>query len=142
MQRQLLVGFFLPVLSTSSFAQGHPNEHSPTQIKVSSQAIAGSPEKGSPVSKKPTSQNPVAKAALSGWTQWGGPHRNFKSDTKGLAALWPAAGPAQIWSRPLGEGYSGIAAENGVLYTMYYQAAGVGQTSEVDREVIVALNAS
>lgn len=52
------------------------------------------------------------------WPQWGGPHRNFVSDVKGLAVSWPETGPRRLWSRELGEGYSAIAAEGGKLYTM------------------------
>ena len=44
-----------------------------------------------------------------GWPQFGGPLRNFTSPSKGLANTWPAEGPRKVWSRPLGEGYSGIA---------------------------------
>jgi outer membrane protein assembly factor BamB len=53
------------------------------------------------------------------WPQWGGPKRDFKSDATGLATSWPPAGPRELWSRPLGEGYSGIVADGGTLYTMY-----------------------
>lgn len=53
------------------------------------------------------------------WTQWGGPHRNFHTEAAGLKDVWPAAGPRVVWKRPLGEGYSSPAVENGVLYTMY-----------------------
>jgi len=53
------------------------------------------------------------------WPQWGGPHGNFKSDSKGLANSWPAAGPKKLWSRPLGDGYSAISVDGNVLYTMY-----------------------
>src|SRR5713226_4307139 len=53
------------------------------------------------------------------WTQWGGPHRNFTTETSGLKANWPPAGPKVIWKRPLGEGYSSPSVEGGVLYTMY-----------------------
>jgi outer membrane protein assembly factor BamB len=53
------------------------------------------------------------------WTQWGGPYRNFHTDAKGLKDTWPAAGPRVVWKRPLGEGYSSPAVENGVLYVMY-----------------------
>jgi len=53
------------------------------------------------------------------WPQWGGPHGNFKSDATGLASVWPAAGPKKLWSRALGEGYSGISVDGDVLYTMY-----------------------
>jgi outer membrane protein assembly factor BamB len=66
------------------------------------------------------------------WPQWGGPHRNFVSDVKGLAAAWPEGGPRRLWARELGEGYSAIAAAGGRLYTM---------TRRGDREVVVALDA-
>lgn len=58
-------------------------------------------------------------AASLEWPQFGGPHRNFTADTKGLANSWPAAGPRRLWSRDLGDGYSGIAVDGPVLYTMY-----------------------
>jgi len=76
---------------------------------------------------------PSASAQATDWAQWGGPHRDFKSDAKGLAASWPAAGPRRLWQRELGEGYSAIAVERGVLYTMYRKA---------DNEVAIALDAS
>ena len=66
------------------------------------------------------------------WTQWGGPHRNFQTEASGLRDTWPAAGPRVIWKRPLGEGYSSPAVEDGVLYTMY------GKPRE---EVVLAANA-
>jgi len=53
------------------------------------------------------------------WTQWGGPHRNFQTEAAGLKDQWPAAGPKVVWKRPLWEGYSSVAVENNVLYTMY-----------------------
>ena len=53
------------------------------------------------------------------WPQFAGPHRNFTSDAKGLANSWPASGPKKLWSRDLGEGYSGISVDGAVLYTMY-----------------------
>lgn len=67
------------------------------------------------------------------WPQWGGPHRDFKSDVTGLATSWPAAGPTKLWSRPLGDGYSAIAIEGDVLYTMYRTG---------NDEVVLAANAS
>ena len=81
---------------------------------------------------------PAAKAAAPPvqatpqWTQWGGPHRNFQTEASGLKDTWPATGPRVIWKRPLGEGYSSPAVENGVLYTMY------GKPRE---EVVLAANA-
>jgi outer membrane protein assembly factor BamB len=72
-------------------------------------------------------------AAAQDLAQWGGPHRDFKSDVKGLAATWPTTGPRQLWQRELGEGYSAIAAERGVLFTMYRKG---------DNEVVIALDAA
>jgi len=57
--------------------------------------------------------------AQTAWTQWGGPNRNFIVESAPLADSWPAAGPKLLWKRPLGEGYSSLLIENGVLYTMY-----------------------
>jgi outer membrane protein assembly factor BamB len=59
------------------------------------------------------------KPAANAWTQWGGPHRNFTTETTGLKAAWPTAGPKVIWKRPLGEGYSSPSVEGDVAYTMY-----------------------
>ncbi len=67
------------------------------------------------------------------WTQWGGPHQDFRADSQGLAAAWPAEGPRKLWSRDLGEGYSAILAEAGRLYTMYRSGA---------EEVVVCLDAT
>jgi hypothetical protein len=66
------------------------------------------------------------------WLQWGGPHRNFQTDAK-LPEAWPAGGPKILWRRPLGEGYSSILVENGLLYTMY-------RTGET--ETVIAADAS
>src|SRR5437868_12333324 len=66
------------------------------------------------------------------WTQWGGPHRNFTTESSGLKASWPAAGPKVIWKRPLGEGYSSPSVEGGVLYTMY---------GRPNQEIVIAMEA-
>lgn len=57
--------------------------------------------------------------AESDWSQWGGAKRNFKSDSKGLAAKWPEAGPAKLWSVELGDGYSAVIRDGENLYTGY-----------------------
>jgi outer membrane protein assembly factor BamB len=67
------------------------------------------------------------------WPVWGGKNRDFIVNTSGLADSWPASGPKRIWARALGDGYSGIACENGVLYTAYRNPG---------RETIVALSAA
>ena len=77
--------------------------------------------------------NTTVLAQTSDWTQWGGPHRNFTSESKGLAANWPATGPRRLWQRELGEGYSAIAVERGMLFTMYRKG---------ENEVAIALDAS
>lgn len=76
---------------------------------------------------QPTAPRPPA------WTQWGGPHRNFQTEASGLKETWPASGPPVIWQRPLGEGYSSPAVEDGVLYTMYGRPR---------QEVVIAANAA
>lgn len=73
-----------------------------------------------------------AFAQTAGWPQWGGPNRNFKSESTGLASVWPETGPRQLWSRNLGEGYSGIVAADGSLYTLYRKG---------DDEIVVAIDA-
>src|SRR5215813_505300 len=75
----------------------------------------------------------AAAYAQAEWPQWGGPDRNFVSKSKGLAAAWPAAGPRQLWSRPLGQGHSSIVVDGNTLYTMY---------SAGEQESVIALDAA
>jgi len=76
-----------------------------------------------------------AKTAAVGedWTLWGGKNRDFIVNTSGLADSWPASGPKKLWSRPLGDGYSAIAEEAGVLYTAFRRGS---------RDVVTALDAA
>src|SRR5207245_2072883 len=76
------------------------------------------------------------------WTQWGGPHRNFMSDAKGLASTWPPGGPKKLWARPLGEGHSSILVEAGRLYTMYRPAGVMSHVRRSQEEVVAALDAA
>jgi outer membrane protein assembly factor BamB len=89
----------------------------------------------------PARQQP-AQAATAGWTQWGGPHRNFMPDSKGLASAWPASGPKKLWSRALGEGHSAIAVDGGRLYTMYRPLAAGGAAARSQEEVVAALDSA
>ncbi len=57
--------------------------------------------------------------ARADWPQFGGPNRNFVVDSTGLADTWPEEGPKTLWKRELGDGYSTIVADGGLLYTMY-----------------------
>jgi outer membrane protein assembly factor BamB len=70
--------------------------------------------------------------AQSDWLQWGGPSRNFTTNSKGLATEWPSSGPKRLWSRPLGGGHSAILASGNTLYTMYSQS---------EQEIVIALAA-
>ena len=79
------------------------------------------PTQKPPQKPTPKPAPPAASPAVP-WTQWGGPHRNFQTEASGLKDTWPASGPRVVWKRPLGEGYSSTAVENGVLYTMYGRA--------------------
>jgi outer membrane protein assembly factor BamB len=67
------------------------------------------------------------------WPIWGGPRHNFISTSTGLADTWPKEGPTRVWSRPLGDGYSPIAEENGVLFTGYRRGS---------KDVVIALSAA
>lgn len=80
-----------------------------------------------------------ASAPPAGWSQWGGPNRNFMSDAKGLATSWPAGGPKKIWSRTLGEGHSAISVDGNRLYTLYRPLVQGGRAEE---EVVAALDAA
>jgi len=73
-----------------------------------------------------------ASPVLAQWPQFGGPNRDFTSPATGLAMEWPKGGPKTLWSRELGDGYSGIAVEDGVLYTLYNKDA---------QETVAALDA-
>src|SRR5262245_62198282 len=75
----------------------------------------------------------VPLAVAGDWLQWGGPDRKFMPPASGLAPKWPEAGPKQLWTRDLGPGHSAIAAEKGVLYTMYRKG---------DQDVVIAMNAA
>src|SRR5215472_8336134 len=71
--------------------------------------------------KSAVSGKAVVKAASAGedWLVWGGKNRDFQVSSAALADSWPASGPKKLWSRALGDGYSAIAEEHGVLYTAF-----------------------
>ncbi len=80
------------------------------------------------------------------WRQWGGPTRDFKAPATSLAATWPEEGPAQLWSRPLGDGHSAILYDGGRLFTMYRPPRDGEQRSpasgETDLEAVICLDAA
>ncbi|MHC4696418.1 MAG: hypothetical protein ACYTFA_06735, partial [Planctomycetota bacterium] len=77
----------------------------------------------------------AADKARSEWPQWGGPNRNFIVETGALADKWPEEGPPRLWHRELGEGYSSIVVDDGMLYTMYRK------TPTSEEEYTIALDA-
>jgi len=72
-------------------------------------------------------------ASFEDWPVWGGPHRDFIVHASGLADFWPAAGPKKLWSRALGDGYSAVAVEHGILYTAYRRGV---------QDIVTALDAA
>ena len=62
---------------------------------------------------------PVALTLAADWPQFRGPQRDGVSAETGLLAKWPDDGPRELWSTKLGGGYSGIAAVDGRLFTMF-----------------------
>jgi outer membrane protein assembly factor BamB len=77
-------------------------------------------------------QRPAVSPAQESWPTWGGPRRDFIVAAGGLASTWRDGGPTRIWSHTLGDGYSGIAEEQGVLYSAYRR---------VQDDVVIALDA-
>ena len=70
---------------------------------------------------------PPKRAVEENWRLWGGPQRDFLTTSTGLfkagSDKWMPNPPKKIWERPLGDGYSAIAVENGILYTSYRRDA-------------------
>jgi outer membrane protein assembly factor BamB len=87
--------------------------------------------KAAPKKKIPAKSQPAAIAE--DWPVWGGKNRDFIVNASGLADTWPAAGPKKLWSRPLGDGYSSIAEEAGVLYTAFRRGS---------KDVVTAVDAA
>lgn len=58
------------------------------------------------------------------WPAVRGPQQSGHASSSPLAEKWPAAGPPVLWSRPLGEGYSSFAVQDGRAVTLYQTAAG------------------
>lgn len=70
--------------------------------------------------------------AAAQWPGFGGPNRDFIAQDASVSAQWANGKPKQLWSRELGDGYSGIAVDAGRLFTMY--RAG-------EDEIVIALDA-
>jgi hypothetical protein len=57
----------------------------------------------------------VGVVAGADWPQFLGPARNGTSPEKGLLSSWPEKGPAVVWQKDVGDGYSGPVVEGGRL---------------------------
>jgi outer membrane protein assembly factor BamB len=65
-------------------------------------------------------QKPRSPISSSGdWLVWGGRGRDFVAPATALPSSWPAGGPRKLWSRALGDGYSGVSVEGTTLYTAF-----------------------
>ena len=51
------------------------------------------------------------------WPQWGGPERDFTIER--AVEPWGDTGPARLWTRSLGDGFSAIVVADGIAYTQY-----------------------
>ena len=98
-------------------------------LAVATSAVAADARSTAPAD---TEGKPAA-ATADHWRQWGGPEGDFQLAERPLARTWGEEGPPALWSRPLGKGYSAIAADGGVLYTMYRVE---------DDEIAIALDAT
>ncbi len=56
------------------------------------------------------------------WAQWRGPDRDGTSPSTGLLRRWQRGEPKEIWRRPLGEGFAGIAVAGGRVFTLFAEA--------------------
>lgn len=98
-------------------------------------ALAASAQQSRPKSTASKKGAPKAAQAARGedWLVWGGKNRDFMVDSSGLADSWPSAGPKRLWTRALGDGYSAIAEEGGILYTAFRRSS---------KDVVTALDAA
>lgn len=60
-----------------------------------------------------------AQSGAAEWSQFRGPRRSGVAAETGLLRSWPEAGPREVWRRPVGEGYSGIAVAGDRLCTLF-----------------------
>src|SRR6478672_6937979 len=66
------------------------------------------------------------------WPQFLGPTRNGISTETNLSAPWPAAGPATVWQKKVGEGFAGPVVATNRLILFHRQN---------DKEIIDCLDA-
>ena len=52
------------------------------------------------------------------WAEFRGPGRDGVAEEESIFGSWPEEGPEELWRRPVGAGYSGVAAVGDRLFTM------------------------
>lgn len=67
------------------------------------------------------------------WPQILGPDRNGIATAEKLLPKWPADGPAEVWSRDVGQGFAGVAIKDGRLVLFHRQG---------DFEIVEAIDAA
>ncbi len=53
------------------------------------------------------------------WPQILGPNRDGVAVDETLLSQWPAAGPAELWQAPVGQGFAGVAVKDSVVYLFH-----------------------
>src|SRR5205085_12239810 len=71
---------------------------------------------------------PVQQPVVADWPQFFGPDRDGLSHGPPLADTWPPAGPTPVWTRPVGQGFSGPVVSDGHLVLFHR----VGQPEVVE----------
>jgi outer membrane protein assembly factor BamB len=73
----------------------------------------------------------VARSQKADWPHLRGPNYDGVSREGGLVESWPDDGPPILWTRELGQGYSGIVAAQGRVFTQFQTRTG---------QYVIALN--
>lgn len=61
----------------------------------------------------------ISPIAIAQWPQFGGPNQDFIVHGGSVRTDWGDAAPNVLWEKPIGEGYSSIAAVDSCLFTMH-----------------------
>jgi outer membrane protein assembly factor BamB len=75
----------------------------------------------------------IVRADAADWPHLRGPNYDAVSSETGLADAWPAGGPPCLWSRDLGDGYSGIIVVENRVFTQFQDRTG---------QYVICLNAA
>jgi outer membrane protein assembly factor BamB len=101
-------------------------------ILIGAAAMSATP--GSPQTRGAVPSRPPVQES---WRLWGGPGRDFITTRTGVLPAtgnkWLATPPKKLWERALGDGYSAIAVEDGILYTGFRKGSD---------DVVIALEAA